>query len=127
MTARNFTPAPPVPVRTLNDTAFRAIADEAIAKIAAVEALVDGVIIAAFNTARVPRSLEYQDGVRALLLYRALARAIRTPFVQGTAQSDVFFAGIEEGKALWRSQVEATLAQHHARQRPAANADHGTA
>jgi hypothetical protein len=65
---------------------------------------VDRVVAAAFDRPRNPRSVEYREGVRALLMHRATGGRLLCHFTVGTAQADAFFAGVEEGKALWQAQ-----------------------
>lgn len=53
-----------------------------------------------------PRSAEYQAGTRALLEHRALGHALVLPHTVGTAQADAWFAGVEDGKALWQQAID---------------------
>ena len=69
---------------------------------AAPAAAVDQLFYAAFSTSRDPRSGEYMDGARAALAYRIDGERIGAPHQVGTAAADAFFAGIEEGHAIWR-------------------------
>jgi hypothetical protein len=62
----------------------------------------------AFGKARQARSLEYRHGVRAALAYRLEGRPSPQPYPLGTARADAWFAGLDEGHALWR-QSEDTL------------------
>lgn len=65
---------------------------------------VDRLVAAAFSRPRQPRSVEYREGVRALLMHRATGGRLLCCYPIGTAQADAFFAGVEEGKALWAAQ-----------------------
>lgn len=86
---------------------FKALSDQARDEALRIEMLVDDVVKAAFAASRMPRSLEYQQGVHALLMHRALGRGLRCAYAQGTARCDAWFAGVEEGKDMWRSRVQA--------------------
>lgn len=58
---------------------------------------------AAFNVARDPRSNEYKAGVFAAIQNRLDNFLSVCPFSPGTAQSDAYHAGWEEGAALVRA------------------------
>lgn len=64
-------------------------------------ALVDRLFNEAFAPGRAPRSVEYMAGVRALLTCRVYACRFFCPHMVGTAQADAFYAGADEGRALW--------------------------
>lgn len=66
---------------------------------------VDQLFQAAFQNGRAPRSPEYRAGTRMALEHRIERRDIEQPFDVGTAAADAYFAGIEEGKAIWRAAV----------------------
>lgn len=55
----------------------------------------------AFRPGRAPRSEAYKQGVLACLQVRidGLKHA-NCPYAQGTAESDAYFAGVEEGREL---------------------------
>jgi hypothetical protein len=57
---------------------------------------------AAFSKPRDPRSDEYKAAVRAALRHHAHGEPIRCPYAVGTAQADAWFAGLDEGHAIWR-------------------------
>lgn len=61
------------------------------------------------------RSNEYVAGIRCVLEYRALGRAVALPFAVGTAQADAWYAGLEEGNRLWREQAVEQAAIHPVR------------
>lgn len=65
-----------------------------------VEQLMD----AAFSPGRDPRSEEYMRGCIAALQYRIHGATIRHPYQMGTTQADAYFAGIDEGHAIWRRE-----------------------
>lgn len=56
----------------------------------------------AFHEIRDPRSAEYREGVRDLLLYKLVEKRLKNPFVPGTAFADAWWAGVEEGKLIHR-------------------------
>ncbi len=56
----------------------------------------------AFPTTRDPRSPEYRAGVMAALRWRCEGIQIRRPYAPGTAAADAWFAGLDEGHAIWR-------------------------
>lgn len=64
----------------------------------------------AFACHRDPRSDEYKAGVRMLLTLRFTARPMTCPYKMGTASYDAFFAGINEGCAIWATHI----AEHRA-------------
>ncbi len=64
--------------------------------------LVDQLYQTAFYNGRTPRSQEYQAGTRAALEHRIEHKDFDIPYQVGTAAADAFFAGIEEGKTIWR-------------------------
>lgn len=62
---------------------------------------VDELMRAAFDVARDPTSPEYKAGARATLEHRIHQRPARCPHNLGTAQADAWFAGVDEGRAIW--------------------------
>lgn len=64
---------------------------------------VDQLFQTAFKNGRAPRSQEYKAGARMALEHRIERRDIELPYSVGTAAADAYFAGIEEGKAIWRA------------------------
>lgn len=64
---------------------------------------VDQLYQTAFYNGRTPRSQEYQAGTRAALEQRIERKDFDMPYQVGTAAADAFFAGIEEGKTIWRT------------------------
>lgn len=68
--------------------------------------LVEEIVRLAFSAPRMPRSEAYVAGVRDHLRARALTRQVLCPFRQGTAEADAWFAGVDEGRALWRAEVD---------------------
>lgn len=69
---------------------------------------VDHLMKAAFCRPRADRSQEYKAGVRALLSNRINGVKLDCPHAAGTAQSDAFWSGADEGRKIW-SDVQA----HH--------------
>lgn len=66
---------------------------------------VDCLMQAAFFNGRAPRSAEYQAGTRMALEHRIERKDFELPYKVGTAAADAYFAGIEEGKAIWRAAL----------------------
>lgn len=64
---------------------------------------VDQLYQTAFYNGRTPRSQEYKAGARMALEHRIERKDIEVPYQVGTAAADAFFAGIEEGKTIWRA------------------------
>lgn len=64
---------------------------------------VDQLYQTAFFNGRTPRSQEYKAGARMALEHRIERKDIEVPYQVGTAAADAFFAGIEEGKIIWRA------------------------
>jgi hypothetical protein len=67
---------------------------------------VDELMAEAFAPGRDPRSPEYKAGVRSILDWRINGAQPALPYALGTAQADAYFAGQEEGGAIWRSLRE---------------------
>lgn len=59
----------------------------------------------AFSGARDPRSPEYKEGVRCLLLQRFVSKPLACPYKAGTASYDAFFAGTNEGCGIWADHI----------------------
>jgi hypothetical protein len=66
----------------------------------------DEIFMGAFSVPRSSRSAEYKRGVLAALKFRLEGIKISAPFPEGTAASDAFYSGVDEGHALWRSENE---------------------
>lgn len=66
---------------------------------------VDQLMQAAFFNGRTPRSAEYKAGTRMALEHRIDRIDIVPPYQAGTAAADAFFAGLDEGKSIWRAAV----------------------
>lgn len=66
---------------------------------------VDALFQKIFDVPRDPRSPEYKQGVRAALAFRIHGTRIVHPFQCGTAASDAFFSGLDEGHHRWREHV----------------------
>ena len=64
---------------------------------------VDQLYQTAFYNGRTPRSQEYKAGARMALEHRIERKDFDMPYQVGTAAADAFFAGIEEGKTIWRA------------------------
>lgn len=92
--------------REANDAAARApfVRSMGPARVTA-DVTVDHLMQAAFYNGRTPRSGEYKAGTRALLENRIEQRDIVPPYQAGTTEADAYFAGIEEGKSIWRAAV----------------------
>lgn len=73
--------------------------------IAADAMTVDQLMQAAFFNGRTPRSAEYKAGTRMALEHRIDRTDIVPPYQAGTAAADAFFAGLDEGKSIWRAAV----------------------
>lgn len=69
--------------------------------------LVDQLFKAAFDRPRDPCSPEYRAGVRAWLNLRANDMPYVCPFAPGSASSDAFYAGVDEGRCIWRTYLDA--------------------
>jgi len=67
---------------------------------------VDNIMEAAFFNGRAPRSAEYKAGTRMALEHRIERKDIVPPYDADTAAADAFFAGLEEGKLLYRVAME---------------------
>ena len=68
---------------------------------------VDGLMAAAFNRPRQPRSSAYCLGVRTFLAQRIEGAPVALPFEPGTAEADAFFAGADEGRLILARAWEA--------------------
>lgn len=62
---------------------------------------VDGLMAAAFNRPREPRSAAYKAGVRAKLIHVFDNVKTPMPYELGTAEADAFFSGEDEGRAIF--------------------------
>ena len=72
---------------------------------------VDGLMAAAFDRPREPRSDAYKAGVRAKLSHAFDNVKTAIPYDLGTAEADAFFAGEDEGRAIFaRSWQEVQIA-----------------
>ena len=67
---------------------------------------VDGLMAAAFDRPRDPRSDAYKAGARAHLTRVIENKTIAVPYPSGTAERDAFYAGENEGKAIYRQAWE---------------------
>jgi hypothetical protein len=68
-------------------------------------AKVEALMRQAFGRPRDPRSVEYKAGVRAALEFRLLRQSLVCAYKQGTAGSDAFYSGVDEGNAIWREYL----------------------
>lgn len=68
---------------------------------------VDGLMAAAFDRPREPRSSAYCVGVRTFLAQRIEGAPVALPFEPGTAEADAFFAGEDEGRLILARAGEA--------------------
>jgi len=62
---------------------------------------VDSLLREAFDAPREPRSRAYMLGTHDLLLDRFGITPIKCPYAPGTAGRDAYFAGKDEGSAIW--------------------------
>lgn len=62
----------------------------------------DELFAAAFNQPRDPRSAAYKQGVLASLKFRIEGRRIPKLYDPATAEDDAYYAGVQEGHAIWR-------------------------
>lgn len=67
---------------------------------------VDSLMAAAFDRPREPRSSAYKAGVRAHLVRVIENKTIAVPYPFGTAERDAFYAGENEGQAIYRQAWE---------------------
>ncbi len=51
-----------------------------------------------FDRPREPRSPEYRQGVRDLLLFKLVDKPLANPWPPASAQADAWYAGVTEGK-----------------------------
>lgn len=65
--------------------------------------VVDQLISAAFDRPRDRRSDAYKQGARALLISRVSLATLICNFQPGSVEFDAFFAGVEEGRAIWQN------------------------
>ena len=70
---------------------------------------IDRLMDLAFFPGRTPRSAEYRAGCRAALNFRIAHRPVPASYAAGTAAADAFFAGVEEGHAIWRHNQDADM------------------
>jgi hypothetical protein len=68
---------------------------------------VERLMALAFFPGRAPRSSEYRQGCQAALEYRILGRRMPPRYRAGSCEADAWFAGVEEGHAIWRRKCEA--------------------
>lgn len=68
--------------------------------------LVNRLMALAFFPGRAPRSVEYREGCQAALEYRILSRRMPPRYRVGSCEADAWFAGAEEGHAIWRRKCE---------------------
>jgi hypothetical protein len=68
-------------------------------------AKVEALMRQAFGLPRDPRSAEYKAGVRSALEFRLVRQPLVSPYKQGTAGSDAFYSGVDEGNAIWREHL----------------------
>lgn len=59
----------------------------------------------AFFPGRAPRSIEYREGCQAALEYRILGRRMHPLYPAGCCEADAWFAGVDEGHAIWRRKI----------------------
>ena len=62
----------------------------------------------AFHKTRDPRSEAYKAGVLDTLNFKESGSELKHPFAPGTAESDAWFAGNQEGYNIWRDREQAT-------------------
>lgn len=64
--------------------------------------LAHSLFIEAFDGARQPRSEAYKIGVKEALLFRFAGEKLKHPYTVGTAESDAYYAGTDEGNRIYR-------------------------
>lgn len=76
--------------------------------------LVDCILNHAFDSAlrRTPRSKEYREGARAALFQRLIGKPFASPYQEGTAAADAFFAGADEGRRLHADHCAGNTVPH---------------
>ena len=70
---------------------------------------IDRLMDRAFFPGRTPRSAEYRAGCRAALEFQIEQRPVPAPYSAGTTAADTFFAGAEEGHAIWRHKQDVDI------------------
>lgn len=65
-------------------------------------ATADQLFTAAFAVPRDPRSTAYKAGVLAALKFRVDGRRIPRLYDPASAEDDAYYAGVQEGHAVWR-------------------------
>lgn len=68
----------------------------------AIGATADQLFTAAFAVPRDPRSVAYKAGVLAALKFRIEGRRIPRLYDPASAEDDAYYAGVQEGHAVWR-------------------------
>lgn len=71
------------------------------------DALVAALVLAAFAQPRMQRSGFYLAGINGALRLQACSEPMRCPWRAGSAECDAFYAGVDEGLALWRDHKAA--------------------
>ena len=71
-------------------------------------AAIDSLLTEAFGRTREVRSRAYMLGTHDLLLDRFGITGVKCPFAAGTAERDAYFAGKDEGSAIWTAHQKAT-------------------
>jgi hypothetical protein len=79
----------------------------AILKPLGVIATVDALLQEAFSRTREVRSRAYMLGTHDLLLDRFGITPMKCPYAAGTAERDAYFAGKDEGSAIWTAHQKA--------------------
>lgn len=70
------------------------------------EATVARLMSAAFHIGREPRSEPYKSGCRQQIAYRLGGKKPACPWPHGSPQCDAFYAGVDEGWAIAREELE---------------------
>jgi len=70
-------------------------------------ATVDALLRGAFGRTRELRSRAYMLGTHDLLLDRFGITPIKCPYAAGTTERDAYFAGKDEGSAIWQAHQKA--------------------
>lgn len=71
-------------------------------------ATADQLFTAAFAVPRDPRSAAYKAGVLAALKFRIEGRRIPKLYDPASAEDDAYYAGVQEGHAVWRKAQAGT-------------------
>ncbi len=86
----------------INSFGFTQAQIKEIAAVGIGSGLADTLFKQAFQGPRDPRSPSYRLGCIAGLRYRLAGASLRCPYLPATAEADAWYAGTEEGHAIFR-------------------------